>query len=281
MIMLYWARPAASRGPVTDLYRHMDVPTPQPRHFVVKQSALTVIPAAHIGLEGGDNDRTPLEYAMLRLEAEFQLCRAQTNAGHPGLKYLWERLESHYQQVAQLFDHNAGDVRGSDPSRLWTEFADLEQRITNQLSQLPSLDISDRAVVETPAADPASSNINSPDGSVHKFQSGENQQADQFTTSAYDERVLPAIATIAGILLVVAVRRILRRHAKFDAVGWLIAHPRIAWTAVGLLWWQFLNPGWLGLVIVAIAVISRFYPRQRPAGANTDLDFIITASSNA
>jgi len=281
IIMLYWARPAANTGVLTDLYRRMDVPTPQPRQFIVKQTALTVIPAAHIGLEGAVNDLTPLKYAMLRLDAEFTLCRAQTNAGHPRLKFLWNRLETHYRQVAQLFDQDAGELRGNDAAQLRTEFAKLQQRITNQLNQLPSLEIPVLAMDETPIGDPTFSDIVSPYGSLYEFDLMKTRQAANFSTSTFDERLVPAIATFLGILLVAMVRYILRRHIEFDTVTWLIDHPRITWTAVGLFWWQFMSPSWLGPVIVVIVVISRFYPRQKAANASTELDFLVGTSSSA
>ncbi|TWU13915.1 hypothetical protein CA54_27570 [Symmachiella macrocystis] len=281
MIMLYWTRPAADHNLLTDFYRRMNVPTPQPQHFVVKQSAMTVIPAAHIGLEGAGDDLTPLKYALLRLDAEFTLCRAQTNAGHPRLKFLWNRLEAHYQQVAHLFDQDADELTGDDAAQLRTEFAKLQQRITNQLRQLPSLEIPVLAIDDTPISDPTLSDIVSPYGSLHEFDAMKSRQATNFSTSVFDERLAPAIATVIGILLVAMVRYILRRHIEFDTIAWLIDHPRIAWTAVGLFWWQFMSPSWLGPAIVVIAIISRFYPRQKAANASTELDFVVGTSSSA
>ncbi|WP_339908437.1 hypothetical protein [Symmachiella dynata] len=280
MIMLYWTRPAAGHNLFTDFYRRMDVPTPQPQQFVVKQNAMTLIPAAHTGLEGAGNNLAPLKYALLRLDAEFTLCRAQTNAGHPRLKFLWNRLEAHYEQVAQLFDQDAGELSGNDAAQIRTEFAKLQQRITNQLRQLPSLEIPVLAMDDTPISEPTLSDIVSPNGSLHEFDALKTQQATNFSTSVFDERLAPAIATVLGILLVAMVRYILRRHIELDTIAWLIDHPRIAWTAVGLFWWQFMNPSWLGPVIVVIAVISRFYPRQQAANASTELDFVVGASSN-
>jgi hypothetical protein len=48
----------------------------------------------------------------------------------------------------------------------------------------------------------------------------------------------------------------IRKGVRWRAAAWLSRQPHLTIAGVGMLWWLFLWPGWIGLVIAAIGIVS-------------------------
>ena len=64
----------------------------------------------------------------------------------------------------------------------------------------------------------------------------------------------PTRYTLAGLLLVCAVG-VTRWRGRVVLPAWLIRYPQIALALPGIFWWLFLNPSWIGLVLVAMVCV--------------------------
>ena len=93
-----------------------------------------------------------------------------------------------------------------------------------------------------------------------------------------DIRFLYVVIAAVAIPLLVIGRKIYQRWIGFSSLDWLLAHPRIAWSLVGICWWLFLVPSWIGLAVTAAAILSRLRPQPVESTEAKEVDFVVAQS---
>lgn len=273
VVTLYWTMPRASHR--FSWMSRYSCPTPRPRDFVVKQATLALIPSRNLMMTpaGGSHlQELTAEYALQLLESEFEFRLAQTTAGHTQQARLWNRFVQHQQQVAALLVRENTDSSEERVTGLNSRFTDLEARVTRAMlnsSESPEVELVQSELVADSYARPLVSLVKSQlDGSN--------------TTSVprvwvIEKRLVYALLALIALTLLILLKKISTRFGLGN-VDWLIDRPWIAWSFVGICWWLLLAEGWIGLIIAAIALLSRLFFRTQEANGTSEVDFVVAES---
>ena len=272
VVTLYWSIPGTRHSIPWNL--QLACRAPWPRDFEVNQSTLAIIPPKHMVLKPtarGERE-TSTAYSLSRLEAEFDFLQAQTNAGHTQQQRLWREFRQHHRQVAELFGQPPASL-----SQSGVRFADLSKRVNsyqpeamNEAAAFPGEDL---AIAET------ISDFSTRPGSLFYIWKGDAVEPTAERVWTIDIRFFYGVVAAVTIPLLLIGRKIYRRRISFSGLDWLLVHPRIAWSLVGIAWWLFLVPSWLGLGITATAFLSRWWRQPTPESAvTTEVDFMVAPS---
>jgi hypothetical protein len=77
-------------------------------------------------------------------------------------------------------------------------------------------------------------------------------------------------ATVLALLLSLIVIPALRKMIRLDWGEWLSARATISWLMLGVVWWLYLTPGFLGPLMITIALArAALHPRPEPESTST------------
>jgi hypothetical protein len=224
----------------------------------------------------GTERRSAIAHVITRLESEFELRRAQINAGHSLQGELWEQFIQLQRQVEDLFASHSWDEADEEQIRIRARFGNIQERIAAFREQWKA-----PVPLTSPSADlkaePTLAEQTFPsslDG-LHQIQTAGDTQSYQISLWVADRRWIRGLITAAAFLSLLAIVRIYRRYLTFNVLDWLISHPRVVWLLVGIGWWGLLAPSWIGLAICGLVLLSIIIYRRKPAEAATDVDFVL------
>jgi len=273
-ITLLWNRPATATNFIARLFGNLQCPLPQPQNFSSKETTALVIPPAHtnMSVKGGESHRSAIAHELNRLEADYALCRAQTAAGHPQISSLWRSLQTEQRRLA----NSLANSTDPDAANLKSRIDQLGGQIALQIDQRETLPGSDALGTER-AAQFANSNMgDQPEGSV-SVSLNKTAMTANLGVVTYDQRLGQLGITVLVLLLIIGLRKLVRRYWQFNPAAWMIDHPRVAWICVGLLWWQFLTPAWLGWVVILVSLASWLYEWKAEPANPSEVDFVVNA----
>ncbi len=275
IVTLYWSKPPT--GPGFGLMRHVESSLPSPRNFSVKQATVAVIPSSRYLLnESADAQRTAaLEHALLRLEAEFDLRRAQITAGHTRQHELGRQFGALEQRLEALSSVPLNEMPTEDRERFLGRLGDLSDRLSDFQARwdVPREDVAPDGDVNMAATD--SQTVPLSLAGLYRIETGGNRQSPQVSLWLTDRRWLRGLATTGGLLLLLAITRIYRRYVQFSPLDWLSSHPRVVWLAVGIGWSFLLSPWWIGPAICVLVLMSLITRRHKQAEYQSGTDFTV------
>jgi hypothetical protein len=245
-VTVFWSGPSVKTPRIAN---RLTTDLPEPLHVPIHRTLLSALPPAEyrIQSETGLAPLSALDSTLERLEALAQLVRTQADAGQNLSDPAWNLL---LVQVHALLQQAERFVTAEAP--LTTPRQDRFERLQALVFALP----------DAPRqGSPAPPGASTPGAVMPIMLTDFSENGPQSLVGQVGPDAQPRFWLISGrlwnglwaSLACLGVWLVGFYLVRWQAADWLHRHPAPAWCLLALLWWLWLSPAWLSLVLLGMA----------------------------